>query len=162
METKEHEYVKVCPTCRLSSYPRISPAVIMLIERGDEVLLARNHRYPPNYYSILAGFVEPGESLEDAVAREVMEEVNLSIKNIRYFGSQPWPFPNSLMLGFIAEYDDGEIVVQDDELEKADFFRFDALPSVPPPASIARQLINWFVESRGGDSDEIDEWGKRS
>jgi NAD+ diphosphatase len=141
------ERVKRCPKCGLTNYPRLSPAVIVLISRGEEVLLARAPRFPPGMYSVLAGFVEPGESLEETVVREVREEVGIEIKDIRYFGSQPWPFPNSLMIGFTATYASGEIVVQPEELTDAAWFHKQNLPQVPPKLSIARKLIDWFVST---------------
>ncbi|HET6315867.1 MAG TPA: NAD(+) diphosphatase, partial [Chloroflexota bacterium] len=117
------ERAKLCPKCGLLSFPRLSPAVIMLVQRGhDEFLLARNPNFPEAFYSVLAGFVEPGESLEEAVAREVREEVALQVGDIRYFGSQPWPFPHSLMIGFTASYLRGEIVPQPDEIVHAAWF----------------------------------------
>src|SRR6185437_187815 len=119
--------------CGLLSFPRLSPAVIMLVHRGaDELLLARNVNFPEAFYSVLAGFVEPGESLEEAVAREVLEEVGLEITDIRYFDSQPWPFPHQLMIGFTAEYVSGEIRPQADEIMHADWFSRDGeLPRLP-------------------------------
>ena len=108
-EDKSEERAKICPACGLVNYPRLSPAVIMAVVRGDRLLLASNKRFKSGFYSVLAGFVEPGETLEECVAREIKEEVGISVKNIRYFGSQPWPFPNSLMVGFLADYAGGEI-----------------------------------------------------
>jgi NAD+ diphosphatase len=140
-----HERVKRCPNCGLVSYPRLSPAVIVLISQGEKLLLARAPRFPTGMYSVLAGFVEPGESLEEAVIREVREEVGIEIGNIRYFGSQPWPFPNSLMIGFTATYVSGEIVLEPEEIVDAAWFSKDALPQIPPKLSIARKLIDWFV-----------------
>ncbi len=140
-----HERAKRCPNCGLVNYPRLSPAVIVLISRGEEILLARAARFPTGMYSILAGFVEPGESLEEAIVREVREEVGIEIQNIRYFGSQPWPYPNSLMIGFTADYANGEIVIEPEELVDADWFHKHALPQIPPKLSIARKLIDWFV-----------------
>lgn len=139
------ERAKRCPNCGLVNYPRLSPAVIVLIVRGDELLLARAPHFPAGMYGLIAGFVEPGESLEDAIVREVQEEVGISIKQIRYFGSQPWPFPNSLMLGFTAEYDSGKIAIDPEELETAAWFHKHDLPIIPPRISIARKLIDWFV-----------------
>jgi NAD+ diphosphatase len=142
------ERAKLCPQCGLLSFPRLSPAVIMLIRRGqDELLLARNRAFAEGFFSVLAGFVEPGESLEEAVAREVREEVNLEIGNIRYFGSQPWPFPHSLMIGFTAEYESGEIRPQADEIVEAHWYsRSGELPRLPGKLSIARRLIDSFLD----------------
>ncbi len=139
------ERSKRCPTCDLRQYPRLSPAVIMLVFKGEQLLLARSPRFPDGLYSVLAGFVEPGESLEETVAREVREEVGIEIENIRYFGSQPWPFPNSLMVGFTAEYASGTITPAPAEIEDAAWFDKGGLPSVPGELSIARKLIDWFV-----------------
>lgn len=140
------ERAKLCPNCGLLSFPRLSPAVIMLIARGDEMLLARNRAFAEGFFSVLAGFVEPGESLEEAVAREVHEEVNLEIDNIRYFASQPWPFPNSLMIGFTATYAAGEIRPQADEIVEAAWFsRHAEMPKLPGKLSIARRLIDSFL-----------------
>lgn len=145
-----HERAKKCPQCGRTIYPRLSPAIIVLVERVNangrhELLLAHSHRQPPGFYSVLAGFVEPGESLETAVIREINEEVGITVKNIRYFGSQPWPFPDSLMIAFTCEYDAGDIVLQMTELADAGWYTADNLPPIPPPISIARQLINWFI-----------------
>ncbi len=137
---------KECPGCGFVSFPRISPAVIVLVEREGTVLLARAARFDQEMYSVLAGFVEPGESLEDTVRREIEEEVGIRVKNIRYFGSQPWPFPDSLMVGFTAEYESGEITVDKTEIVDAAWFEPRRLPQIPGPISIARKLIDWFVE----------------
>ncbi len=145
MQQAPTERAKRCPKCSLRQYPRLSPAVIMLIHKGEDVLLARAPRFKKDMYSVLAGFVEPGESLEETVAREVKEEVNIEIKNIRYFGSQPWPFPDSLMVGFIAEYASGEIIPDPTEIEAAAWFHKRNLPSVPGELSIAYKLIHWFA-----------------
>lgn len=139
------ERAKYCPNCNLRQYPRLSPAVIMLIYREEQLLLARAPRFRNGMYSVLAGFVEPGESLEETVARETREEVGIEIKNIRYFDSQPWPFPNSLMVGFTAEYASGDIVPEPGEIEDAAWFHKTDLPPVPGELSIARKLIDWFV-----------------
>jgi NAD+ diphosphatase len=144
---KSDEIARVCPNCGALFFPRISPAIIVLIQDGDRALLARSHRFPPGRYSTVAGFVEPGETLEETVVREVSEEVGVQIRNIRYFGSQPWPFPHSLMIGFTAEYAGGEIRIQEAEIADARWFRVDELPDLPPRMSIARQLIDWFVHS---------------
>jgi NAD+ diphosphatase len=140
------ERAKLCPKCGLLSFPRLSPAVIMLVQRGEELLLARGAAFPEAFYSVLAGFVEPGESLEEAVAREIREEVGLEITDIRYFGSQPWPFPHQLMIGFTTRYVSGEILPQPDEIIHAAWFpRTGELPRLPGKLSIARRLIDWFL-----------------
>ena len=120
-----------------------------MLERGDEILLAHGTRFPAPFYSALAGFVEPGESLESAVAREIREEVGVEVDEIRYFGSQPWPFPHSLMIGFHARYAGGEIRINPVEIADAKFFPKDELPLIPPPISIARALIDAAVGRRG-------------
>jgi len=137
---------KVCPECGLVNYPRLSPSIIVLVTRGDEMLLARNANWPTGMYSTLAGFVEPGESIEQTVHREVEEEVGVRVRNLRYLGSQSWPFPNSLMLGFHAEYEGGEIVCQEGEIADAQWFRYDQLPNVPPATAISRWLIDAFID----------------
>lgn len=141
-----------CPACGLSAFPRLAPAMITLVTRGapgpdQEALLARGVQWPVPMYSCLAGFVEPGESLEAAVAREVHEEVGVTVAAPRYFGSQPWPFPNSLMIGFRAEYVEGEIECDPTEIADAGWFRKDDLPMIPPGISIARKMIDaWLTE----------------
>lgn len=138
-----------CPRCELHMYPRIAPAVIVLVRRGEEALLARNARFPLPFYSTLAGFSDIGETLEDTVHREIREEVGIEVANVRYFGSQPWPFPNSLMIAFTAEWASGDIAVDADEIADAQWFTRDALPVVPPPLSIARRMIDaWLTERR--------------
>jgi len=134
-----------CPECGRLEFPRISPAIIVLVERGDTLLLARSTRFPGAFFSVLAGFVEPGESLEEAVLREVEEETGIVAKDIAYFGSQPWPFPDSLMVGFTAQYASGEIRVDGEEIAEAGWYTRDRLPEIPGRLSIARQLIDWFV-----------------
>jgi NAD+ diphosphatase len=147
----EKERAVRCPNCGLTAYPRISPAIIVLVRRGEEALLAHSARFPAAFYSTLAGFSEPGESLEETLRREVREEVGVEVTNIRYFGSQPWPFPHSLMVGFVADHAGGEIVVDGEEITDARWFRADALPLVPPKLSIARKLIDaWVTEITGG------------
>jgi NAD+ diphosphatase len=141
----EKERAVRCPNCGLTAYPRISPAIIVLIRRGDEALLAHSARFPAAFYSTLAGFSEVGEALEETLRREVKEEVGIDVTNIRYFGSQPWPFPHSLMVGFVADHAGGEIVVDGEEITDARWFRADALPLVPPKLSIARRLIDAWV-----------------
>lgn len=136
-----HEHAMQCPQCALVVYPRISPAVMVLVRHGKKLLLARSPRFKPGVFSALAGFVEPGETLEQCAAREVREEVGVEITNLRYFGSQPWPFPNSLMVAFFADYAGGAITPDPAEIEAADWFELDALPLLPEPLSISRRLI---------------------
>jgi NAD+ diphosphatase len=142
-----HERGKVCPHCGLINYPRVSPAIIVAVLKGRRILLARSTRIGSIYHSVLAGFVEPGETLEDCVRREVKEEVGIRVKNIRYFGSQPWPFPNALMVAFTAEYADGDIRVNLSEISEAEWFDADALPRIPGKWSISRRLIDWFAKT---------------
>jgi len=139
------ERARECPDCALIVYPRIAPAVMCLIRRGREILLARSPRFAPGMYSALAGFVEPGESLEQCLAREVLEETGVRIANARYFASQPWPFPHSLMIAFVADYAGGEITPAPDEIEDAQWFDIDTLPKLPNRISIARRLIDGVV-----------------
>lgn len=140
---KEGERSRVCPSCAQLHYPRIAPAVMVLVRRGPEFLLARSPHFPPGMYSALAGFTEPGETLEQTIVREVHEEVGLEIKNIRYFASQPWPFPHSLMIAFHADYADGEITPDPSEIEAADWFSLERLPErMPSTISISRRLID--------------------
>jgi len=139
------ERARRCPACGLAAFPRLAPAVITLVTRGDEALLARGASFPRPMYSCLAGFVEPGETLEEAVRREVREEVGVELADVRYVGSQPWPFPHSLMIGFRAEWAGGEIVPDPSEIADAQWYRADDLPVVPPPVSIARALIDGWV-----------------
>lgn len=148
---KEEERAKMCPECGFTAFPKISPAIIVLIEKGDKLLLARSPHFPPGRYSIIAGFVEPGESIEQAVVREVMEEVGIGIKNIKYFGSQPWPFPDSLMLGFTAEFSEGEISVDGVEIEEADWFTINEIPNIPGITSISGKLIRYFISRHSRD-----------
>ncbi len=143
-EAKADERAKICPRCGLINYPRVSPAVIVAVLKGNSILLARSLRFPLPFHSVLAGFVEPGETLEDCVRREIMEEVGIRLKNIRYFGSQPWPFPNSLMVAFTAEYAGGEIRIDNSELLAAGWYTAENLPLLPSTLSIARRLIEWF------------------
>jgi len=148
---KTDERAKVCPACGTVSFPRMSPAVIVAVVRDKSILLAHAARFPGAMYSVLAGFVEPGESLEDCVRREVKEEAGVELKNICYFGSQPWPFPNSLMVGFTAEYAGGEITMDEKEIVDARWFGADHLPMIPDKISIARKLIDWFVDRQQGN-----------
>lgn len=144
-----------CPRCNLRHYPRLSPSMIVLVTRGDEVLLARSPRFVTGVYSTLAGFVEPGESVEQCVAREVREEVGVEVRDIVYQGSQNWPFPHSLMLGFHAQYAGGEIVRQEAEIEDARWFSIHELPPLPASRSIARYLIDLYVARRLGRAEPV-------
>jgi len=144
-EPAKQARAKKCPQCGLMSFPRLSPAIIVRITDGDKILLGRGKHFPPQMYSVLAGFVDAGENLEEAVERELLEEVNIRVKNLHYFGSQPWPFPNSLMIAFTAEYASGTLNVDHHELEDAKWFSYNRLPKLPPPMSIARQLIDDFL-----------------
>jgi len=143
------ERARECPSCGLLSYPRISPAVIVAVVRDGRLLLARARRFPPRFYSVLAGFVESGEGLEECVHREVREETGIEITDLSYFSSQPWPFPHSLMVAFTARHQSGEITVDPSEIVEADWYSADALPEIPHPMTVARRLINWFVATQG-------------
>lgn len=156
---KRNERAMVCQVCRLHQYPRVQPCVITAITRPNpqtgemQILLAHHHRYgqqsPPLQYGLIAGFVEVGESLEHAVVREVAEEVSISLTDIRYVSSQPWPFPSNLMLGFRACHAGGDIVVQEDELSHAEFFDISDLPKIPFKGSIAYELIAQIAHEQG-------------
>jgi NAD+ diphosphatase len=143
------EQAKECPGCRVLHFPRLNPAVIVSVRRGPEILLGRSPHFQPGVYSVLAGFVEPGESLEETVAREIREEVGIEVGRISYFGSQSWPFPNSLMIAFTAEYAGGEIRIDHQELEDAGWYRADSLPLLPTTFSIARTLVEHFITEVG-------------
>jgi len=152
MRQSKEERAKVCEACGYVTYPRMSPAIIVLIRKDDHILLARSPRFPPGFHSVIAGFVAPGETLEEAVRREVREEVGIEITNIRYLGSEPWPFPDSLMIGFVADYAGGEIVIDNNEIISAGWFDRDGLPDIPRKLSIARALIDWWLAGEDGNS----------
>jgi NAD+ diphosphatase len=141
-EPRTDERARSCPACGLTSYPPVSPAIMILVTHRGKLLLARKPAFPQGRFSALAGFVEPGETLEDTVIRETREEVGVEVRNIRYFGSQPWPFPHSLMIAFTAEYASGEIRPDGVEIEEARWFDPGELPKLPPPISISRRLID--------------------
>ena len=144
-DKSENDRSKVCKQCGQVFYPRLSPSIIALITNGDKLLLEKNAHARANFYSTLAGFVEPGESIEEAVHREVHEEVGIRIKNLRYYSSQSWPFPSSLMLGFHAEYESGEIVLQAEEIADAQWFHYQDLPNRPAMFSISGWLIDDYI-----------------
>ena len=155
MRQHPRERAMQCERCGIHHYPRISPSMIVLVTREDELLLARSPRFAAGVYSTLAGFVEPGESVEQCVRREVHEEVGVAIRDPRYICSQGWPFPHSLMLGFHAEYASGEIVMQPEEIEDAGWFSIHDLPPLPAPKSIARYLIDLYVARRLGRPEPV-------
>jgi NAD+ diphosphatase len=148
-ERSKVERMRVCSKCGHGAYPRLSPAVIVLVERDGRALLARNARFPRPFYSTLAGFVEVGETLEQAVAREIREEAGIELCNIQYFGSQPWPFSGSLMIGFTARWAAGEIVADTAEIVDAAWFAPESLPLIPSRLSIARAQIDDFARRHG-------------
>src|SRR3954471_16470641 len=148
--SKSEERVRVCPACKLSAYPRVAPAVMALVRRENQLLLARSPHFPAGMYSALAGFVERGESREQSLARKVHKEVGVQISNPRYFASQSWPFPHSLMIAFVCDYQSGELRPQPSEIEAANWFDVLQLPKLPSKISIARRLIDAVVvEMRG-------------
>jgi NAD+ diphosphatase len=147
-ETLAEERAKKCPACGFISYPRLSPAVITAVFKDDRILLSHNAMFPGKWYSISAGFVEPGETLEDCVRREIKEEVGIDVKNVKYFGSQPWPFPDSLMLGFTADWAGGELVPDGVEITEAGWYTPDTMPDIPPKISISREIIDWYLEGK--------------
>lgn len=141
LETSAQIPVRTCAACGFAAFPRISPVCIVLVARDNEILLARSPHFTAGIYSVLAGFVEAGESVEECVHREVAEEVGVKVQNLRWFGSQAWPFPHSLMLGFLADYAGGTLVLQKAEIEDAQWFRRDNLPALPPSWTIAWRMI---------------------
>ncbi|MDH2607112.1 NAD(+) diphosphatase [Acinetobacter baumannii] len=148
-EVHPTEYAMVCPSCRYHQYPRVNPCIITIITKGDdEILLAKSIHNKTNMYGLIAGFVEVGETLEEAVQREALEEVGLKLKNIQYMSSQPWPFPSNLMIAFRAEYESGEISLQEDEIADAQFFKFDQLPEIPFKGSIAHAMITQITQAK--------------
>ena len=137
---------KQCPNCKYEIYPVVSPAILVLIRKGDAILLVHARNFRGSFYGLVAGFLETGETLEECVRREVMEETGLEINNITYFGNQPWPYPSNLMVGFIADYVSGTIRLQDEELSEGAFFTKDNLPELPRKLSLARKMIDWWLE----------------
>lgn len=145
MEQKE-DIMKRCPNCGREVYPAISTAILVLVQKGNSILLVHARNFKGRFNSLVAGFLETGETLEECVAREVKEETGLDVKNITYFGNQPWPYPSGLMVGFIADYASGEITLQDEELSSGDFYTRDNLPELPRKLSLARKMIDWWLE----------------
>lgn len=144
--SEDAERAKVCSNCNHRVYPRISPAIIVAVEKENKLLLAHAKRFPNRMFSVIAGFVEPGESLEECVKREVKEETGIEVKDIQYFGSQAWPFPDALMLGFTAKYAGGELEPDGEEIDEVNWFSIDDLPKeIPSNISISRKLIDWFI-----------------
>lgn len=139
---------KQCQACHNEVYPTISTAIIVLIRKGDSILLVRARNFRGTFHGLVAGFLEVGETLEDCVRREVMEETGLSVRNITYFGNQPWPYPSGLMVGFVADYAGGEIKLQTEELSSAAFYTKDNLPEIPRKLSMARRLIDWWLQEQ--------------
>jgi NAD+ diphosphatase len=149
---KPGERAKECPACGHVAYPRVSPAMMVLVTRGSELLLARSHRFPAGMYSALAGFVEPGETIEDCIHREVREEVGIEVADLRYFASQSWAFPHSLMIAYTAEYAGGVLKPDDTEIAEARWFAWNAVPQLPSSVSISRRLIDATVARLGKDA----------
>ena len=142
-------FERVCSQCGLTFYPRISPSIIVRIQKNDSILMARSYHFPKGVYGLIAGFVEVGETLEEAVYREVKEETNLEINNLCYYGSQFWPFPDSLMIAFTADYAKGELVFDKKEIEDGDWYRYDQMPGKPSSSvSISRKLIEDFINQQ--------------
>ncbi len=146
MEAQE-PIMKQCPSCGQQSYPAISTAILVLVRKGNSILLVHARNFKGPFYSLVAGFLETGETLEECVAREVMEETGLEVNHITYFGNQPWPYPSGLMVGFIADYAGGEIKLQDEELSAGAFYTKENLPQLPGKLSLARKMIDWWLEN---------------
>ncbi len=142
------ECARMCPSCNFLAFPRISPVVIMTIEQGDNILLGRSPHFPEGMYSPLAGFVDAGETAEEAVLREAKEEAGVTVKNLRYITSQVWPYPHSLMLGFRTDYDHGQLIIEREELEDARWFNIHNLPVLPSNISISRYLMDCFIREK--------------
>ena len=151
MVASEHNS-RSCTKCGRQLWPRLQPAVITLVSKGDEILLVHAHTLRPGLFGLVAGFVEVSENLEEAVEREIMEETGIKVKNIKYFGSQSWPFPTNIMIGFTAEYAGGEICLQKDEIAEGGWFSIDNLPQIPQKDSIARHLIDDFLAKKKNKS----------
>jgi len=148
LNISKNELTLNCSSCHNIIYPRISPAIIVAVTKDNKLLLARAKNFKTTMYSVLAGFVEPGETLEECISRELNEEVGIEVTNIRYFGSQAWPFPDSLMIAFTAQWAKGDIIIDNNEIIEAGWFSANQLPKIPEPISISRQLIDSFVASQ--------------
>jgi len=150
-EPVQGERATACAACGIQYYPRIYPAVIVAVVRDGRILLAHGRRFPSVFFSVLAGFLEAGETFEECIRRELREEVGIEVKNIRYFGSQPWPFPNTLMVGFTAEYAGGDLVIEEKELVQAAWFEPEEVLrlQIPRGGTISRRLIDWFLSEHG-------------
>ena len=145
--TEQKELImKRCPACKYEIYPTVSSAILVLIRKADQILLVRARNFKGKFHGLVAGFLETGETLEQCVEREVMEETGLQVQNIRYWGNQPWPYPSNLMIGFVADYAGGEIRLQDEELSSGAFYGKENLPEIPPKLSLARRMIDWWLE----------------
>lgn len=155
MQSSAEHRMRFCLSCRLEQYPRLSPCMIVLITKGDELLLARSPRFVDGMYSRLAGYAEPGETMEGCVHREVYEETRVRVHNLRYIASQNWPFPHSIMMGYHAEYLDGDIIPEEGEIEDARWFSIHELPLLPLPGSIARYLIDLYLHQRLGTAKPV-------
>ena len=142
------EISKKCPQCGKEVWPQLATAIIVLVHKDDEVLLVHARNFKGDFYGLVAGFVETGETLEEAVHREVMEETGLTIKNLKYFGSQPWPYPCGLMVGYHADYESGDIHLQREELSKGAWFTKDHLPQIPEKLSIARKILDAWIDQK--------------
>jgi len=152
---KATERARECPGCKMVYYPKVTPVIMALVKRGRQILLARGPHFAPGVVSVLAGFVEPGETLEQCVKREVFEEVGLRARNVRYVASQPWPFPHSLMIGFFADADEGDIRIDPVEIAEANWYDITDLPKLPAKLSLARVLIEAAIrEDRTGSVHE--------
>ncbi len=141
---RQTERCRECPSCGCLAYPKLAPAIMALVKKDDKILLARSPHFPEKFYSVLAGYVNPGETLEQCVSREIFEEVGVKVKNISYFGSQPWPFSQSLMIAFTCDWEEGKITINPMELTHADWFDHANLPQLPPRLSISRMLIDTY------------------
>lgn len=154
--------MKCCPNCKQEVYPTISTAILVLVKKEDSILLVHARNFKGTFNSLVAGFLETGETLEECVSREVKEETGLDITNISYFGNQSWPYPSGLMVGFIADYAGGEIQLQEEELSSGGFYTFDNLPELPRKLSLARKMIDWWIKEKAGYEVHTQNYCKRT